>query len=72
MYMHGWLAYRTSPLYPHTIKHVRRKQWEHARDNTPHEGVPRDGGRGKHEVSVDDVVEEGEKNGPDTEAGADA
>jgi hypothetical protein len=59
----------TRPLNAHTIEHESRKQRENAPEAGAHESVCGDSRGGKHEVCVNDVVEQGEKDGEDAEAG---
>jgi hypothetical protein len=62
----------TRPLNAHTIEHEGRKQRKNATEAGAHEGVCGDSRGGEHEVCVNDVVEQGEEDGEDAEAGEEA
>jgi hypothetical protein len=60
------------PLYTHTVKHLRRKQRKDAAKYRTHECVCCNCGGSKHQVRIDDVIQQAEKNAEDAKAGEQA
>lgn len=65
-------TYCSSPLDSHSVEHIRREQREHATKQTPHKRVCSYGRGRKHQIRVDDVVEQAEEDGENAEAGEEA
>lgn len=61
-------TYCRSPLNSHTVEHVSGKQRKHTAKETSHERIGRDGGCSEHEIGVDNVVQERQKDGEDAKA----
>ena len=60
-----------SPLDAHALEHVCGEERETGAGERAEEGVARDGGGGKHEVRVDQIVKGLEEDGGKTETGED-
>ena len=63
------MTYSSSPLDTHSIEHVRREEREYTTAQRTHERVTCDSGSCEHEIRVDDVVQQAQKDSEDAKAG---